>query len=449
MADVFISYKSERRPAVEHLKRVLENHGYSVWFDYGLLSGQPFARLIEREIRSARAVVVLWCELSIHSHWVLEEASLAKELSSLIPARIEETSLPFGYRSLDTIDLVSWSGDPRSGAALDRLLHQIALKVGRDPVLNYRALTEQQAQWWIHRKSLADFPLDGEAKRLDDERERQTAEALREEERRRREEEERLKRATEKAEADRVAERKRQEEADRLAAEKARADEQARVQAEQRHKEQQDALARLREQQSRLNKAANALKPLGARLDARVREKNRKEAQEARRAARAERLRRLRQRLAAIPAALAEHRVVALGAGAVAAALGLAITLPQWSAPLGTPGDTAAPTTKEPPPAAPSPPAEPEAWLIGEWVMDQAKAGNCDSKLIIETGEKDGFLRFTNPANDKAEEYEITVLSPKSLKNELWTYSLEPDGKVSMQLRSDPDIRLELSKCAG
>lgn len=44
MADIFISYKSERRSAAEHVGRTLELCGYTTWFDYGLLSGRGFDR---------------------------------------------------------------------------------------------------------------------------------------------------------------------------------------------------------------------------------------------------------------------------------------------------------------------------------------------------------------------------------------------------------------------
>ena len=57
MADIFISYKSQRRPAVEHLARVLEFHGYTVWFDEALTAGEEFSQPIERELRAARAVL--------------------------------------------------------------------------------------------------------------------------------------------------------------------------------------------------------------------------------------------------------------------------------------------------------------------------------------------------------------------------------------------------------
>ena len=61
MADIFISYKSERRKAAEHLAEILHCYGYSVWFDYSLLKGADFGFQIDAKIREAKAAVVLWC----------------------------------------------------------------------------------------------------------------------------------------------------------------------------------------------------------------------------------------------------------------------------------------------------------------------------------------------------------------------------------------------------
>ncbi len=44
MVEIFISYKSERRKAAEHLAEILRCHGYDVWFDYSLLKGADFGR---------------------------------------------------------------------------------------------------------------------------------------------------------------------------------------------------------------------------------------------------------------------------------------------------------------------------------------------------------------------------------------------------------------------
>jgi hypothetical protein len=58
MADVFISYKSERRAATRHLAQTLTCYGYSVWYDCPLMKGalaDQGARLswsqVDREIR--------------------------------------------------------------------------------------------------------------------------------------------------------------------------------------------------------------------------------------------------------------------------------------------------------------------------------------------------------------------------------------------------------------
>jgi TIR domain len=146
LADVFISYKSERRAAAQHLSRILELNGYSVWFDYGLLSGADFGRQIEREMRAAKAAVVLWCSLSRDSPWVIEEAHLAEKLGTFTPAWLERVDPPLGFGRADTIDLSEWDGAPRS-PRLDRLLNEIARRVGRDPVPQFRGLQEYEQTW--------------------------------------------------------------------------------------------------------------------------------------------------------------------------------------------------------------------------------------------------------------------------------------------------------------
>ena len=79
MADVFISYKSERVGAVQHLANIIEAHGFSVWFDVrGLAPGPSLGPQIEAALREAKVVLVLWCGLSKSSDWVIEEADLAK-----------------------------------------------------------------------------------------------------------------------------------------------------------------------------------------------------------------------------------------------------------------------------------------------------------------------------------------------------------------------------------
>jgi formylglycine-generating enzyme required for sulfatase activity len=144
--EIFISYKSERRRAAEHLAETLRRHGYTVWFDYQLVKGRDFARQIDARIRAAKALIVLWCTMSVRSEWVGEEVDLAKQLGILIPTKIEDCDLPVGDRRKDYIDLIHWDGSPRSHQ-LDKLLLTVAAKVGRDPQPNFRALQEYEALW--------------------------------------------------------------------------------------------------------------------------------------------------------------------------------------------------------------------------------------------------------------------------------------------------------------
>lgn len=146
MADIFISYKSERRAAAEHLAGVLGAHGYSVWWDYGLVSGRDFARQIEKELSAAKAVVVLWCSLSRESEWVRQEALYAKTREKTAPVFIEKIELPFGFQFDHTINLADWDGDPQS-PALAPLLRDVAALVGRAPLLDAQKLAAVESKW--------------------------------------------------------------------------------------------------------------------------------------------------------------------------------------------------------------------------------------------------------------------------------------------------------------
>lgn len=159
MADIFLSYKSERRAATEHLARMLEMNGYSVWFDYGLLSGHSFARQIERELRAAKAVIVLWCSRSVESDWVNNEARLASRLDKLIPVWIEDVELPLEFNGSETINLSRWDGAPRSHL-LDRLFDELTRKIGKPQTPDISQLKQFEAAWRRYgAPTLMQFPL--------------------------------------------------------------------------------------------------------------------------------------------------------------------------------------------------------------------------------------------------------------------------------------------------
>ena len=71
VAEIFISYKSERRPAARHLKVLDCYFGTGseecVWYDYGLIPGDEFEPRIMAELARAKVVLVLWCTMAVKS----------------------------------------------------------------------------------------------------------------------------------------------------------------------------------------------------------------------------------------------------------------------------------------------------------------------------------------------------------------------------------------------
>ena len=130
MADIFLSYSSKDKERVKPLVRALEREGWSVWWDQKTLAGESYNSLIDRELRGAQCVVVVWSEHSISSEWVYEEATLGKQRNALIPAKIDPVNIPLGFGLLQAVDLVGWTGYS-TNPAFQHLVVSIAEKIGR------------------------------------------------------------------------------------------------------------------------------------------------------------------------------------------------------------------------------------------------------------------------------------------------------------------------------
>ncbi|MCZ6618430.1 MAG: toll/interleukin-1 receptor domain-containing protein, partial [Gammaproteobacteria bacterium] len=74
MADVFLSYASADRDRVVPLVRLLEEQGWSVWWDRDLIPGSAYEQAIDDAVGAARCVVVAWSHNSVGSEWVQAEA---------------------------------------------------------------------------------------------------------------------------------------------------------------------------------------------------------------------------------------------------------------------------------------------------------------------------------------------------------------------------------------
>ncbi len=111
MADVFISYAREDGDTARRFAESFQSTGLSVWWDDALRSGEAFDETIERALREAKAVVVLWSLSSVVSRWVRAEATQADRNRTLVPVTIEPCQRPIIFELTHTADLSHWQGD--------------------------------------------------------------------------------------------------------------------------------------------------------------------------------------------------------------------------------------------------------------------------------------------------------------------------------------------------
>ena len=114
MASVFLSYDREDSGRARSIAEALEEAGHSVWWDRHIRGGSQFSKEIEEALARAEAVVVLWSVHSVDSAWVRDEAAAGRDSGRLIPARIDRTQPPLGFRQFQTIDLSRWKSRARS-----------------------------------------------------------------------------------------------------------------------------------------------------------------------------------------------------------------------------------------------------------------------------------------------------------------------------------------------
>jgi len=110
MADVFISYASEDRNRVRPLAEALQARGFNVWWDRSLAAGQDYTAIIERELKSAKAVIVVWTQSSANSTFVRDEAGRARDEGRLIPVLLDRVNIPLGFGAFQAEDFTRWNG---------------------------------------------------------------------------------------------------------------------------------------------------------------------------------------------------------------------------------------------------------------------------------------------------------------------------------------------------
>jgi len=131
--DVFLSYAAEDRDRARQVAEALKECGWSVWWDRNIVAGEAFDQTIERQLESAKCVVVLWSNASVASEWVKNEAASAAERQVLVPALLDDVKIPLEFRRRQTANLLEWEGNA-SHEGFQALREGVAARVGAEVV---------------------------------------------------------------------------------------------------------------------------------------------------------------------------------------------------------------------------------------------------------------------------------------------------------------------------
>lgn len=118
-AAVFLSYAREDHERARYLVDQFTAHGLRVFWDREIQAGSHYRRVIQDALNAAKCVVVLWSAASVESSWVQDEATSAADRHILIPALLEDVHPPIGLRSLQCVDLRTWTMSPGDGGAVE------------------------------------------------------------------------------------------------------------------------------------------------------------------------------------------------------------------------------------------------------------------------------------------------------------------------------------------
>ena len=128
MSDVFISYARADEAMAQVLVERLTALGLDVWWDRMIPEGVAFEPEIERRLKEATAVVVVWSAASVDSAPVRAEAREALRLGTLTPISIDGTEPPLFFREFQFRDLSGWGGGAEE-PAFQQLAIQVVARV--------------------------------------------------------------------------------------------------------------------------------------------------------------------------------------------------------------------------------------------------------------------------------------------------------------------------------
>lgn len=130
--DVFLSYAREDRTRIQELAGLLQQSGWTVWWDHHIRVGAAFDREIEQALMKAAAVIVAWSKHSVDSDWVRAEAAFGLKQGKLLPVRLDDAMLPLRFMHTHTLNMSAWGGG-EDHDGYRRLIADLSGMVGARP----------------------------------------------------------------------------------------------------------------------------------------------------------------------------------------------------------------------------------------------------------------------------------------------------------------------------
>ena len=140
MSDIFLSYSSADRNKANAVVGMLEQRGWTVWWDHLILPGKTWDETLGIELTAARCAIVLWSRHSVQSEWVRTEAHEAKDRKILVPVLLDDVEIPFGFKLIQTVRLTDWAGESQS-PEIDALVSAVTSVLARNPIALHEAGT--------------------------------------------------------------------------------------------------------------------------------------------------------------------------------------------------------------------------------------------------------------------------------------------------------------------
>lgn len=129
MSDIFVSYESSDRPRAEMLKSWLESAGWTTFIDGHIDLSEGFEERLERELSTARIVLVLWGAAARRSEWVLREAARGLDNGRLLQIHATALPIPGPFDKLQAVRMQSWAGEAVHSERA-KLLSAVASRLG-------------------------------------------------------------------------------------------------------------------------------------------------------------------------------------------------------------------------------------------------------------------------------------------------------------------------------